>query len=363
MRIGVIGCGGISGAYLSHAPQYEVLEVVACADLIPERAQKSAQEYNVPTACSVDELLADESIELVVNLTLPQSHAQIALAAIEAGKHVYSEKPLGINRREGRQVIETARARGLRVGNAPDTFLGAGHQTARKLIDEGAIGRPVAAAACMLNRGHEHWHHNPQFYYEPGGGPLFDMGPYYVTDLMQLLGPVKRVTGSAVVAIPQRTITSEPLNGTTFQVQTPDHVSGTLEFESGCVATIIMSFAVIYHDFWPITIFGTEGTMRVLDPNGFDGPISVRRKGDEDWQQVEQNHCLGYSRAVGVADMAHAIATGRAHRANGDRAFAVLDVMQGVLDAGATGRAVDMQPGYERPAPLPTGLPEGVLDD
>lgn len=363
MRIGVIGCGGISGKYLSHAAQYEVLDVVACADLIPQRAEKAAQEYNVSTACSVDELLADESIELVVNLTLPQSHAQIAMAAIEAGKHVYSEKPLGINREEGRQVIEAARAKGLRVGNAPDTFLGAGHQTARKLIDEGAIGRPVAASAIYASLGHESWHSNPRFYYEPGGGPLFDMGPYYITDLMQLLGAVKRVTGSAVMAIPQRTITSEPLNGTTFQIETPDHISGTLEFESGCVATILMSFALVYHDFWPITIFGTEGTMRVLDPNGFDGPVSVRRKGDEDWQQVQQTHCLGYARAVGVADMAHAIATGRAHRAGGDQAFAVLDVMQGMLDAGATGRTVDMQQGYQQPAPLPTGLAQGVLDD
>lgn len=364
VRIGIIGCGNISGAYLTNARKFPILEVAACADLDIARAQARAKEFGVPKACSAEELLADPSIEIVVNLTIPAAHAAVALQAIEAGKHVVSEKPLGINRVEGQRILAAAKRKNVRVGCAPDTFLGAGHQTVRKLIDDGAIGRPVAATAYMMGHGHESWHPDPEFYYKPGGGPMFDMGPYYLTDLMQLLGPVKRVSGSASIAIPERIIGSQPKKGQKIKVETPDHITGTAEFENGCIATVIMSFAVWNaHNAAPITIYGTEGTIMVPDPNGFDGVPRLWRSAEQgDYKEVPLTHCTGYGRSVGVADLAHAIRSGRKHRANGEQAFAVLDVMEGFLDAGRTGKAYQVIASYERPAPLPAGLALGEMD-
>src|SRR5438046_2477082 len=228
VRVGVVGTGAISGAYLGMAKNFALVEIVACADVNPDAARQKAQEFQIPRVCSVDELLADRSIEMVLNLTIPKAHVPIGLRAIEAGKHTYAEKPLGIDREEGRKLLDAARKKNLRVGCAPDTFLGAGIQTARKMIDDGTIGRPVAFTAFMMGRGHEHWHPNPQFYYERGGGPMFDMGPYYLTALLNLLGPVKRISGMAAIEIPERTITSEPLRGRKIDVQTPDPVCGLM---------------------------------------------------------------------------------------------------------------------------------------
>src|SRR5687768_4851331 len=294
VRTGVIGCGAISGAYLGMAQNFPIVRVAACADLNMDAARAAADKYNVPRACSVDELLADDSIELVLNLTIPKAHVPIALRAIETGKHTYAEKPLGIDRGEGRTVIDAARRRGVKVGCAPDTFLGAGIQTARKLIDDGAIGMPVAFTAFMLGRGHEHWHPSPEFYYEPGGGPMFDMGPYYLTALLNLLGPVKRISGMASIALPTRTITSEPKKGKKITVETPDHVVGTMEFENGAVGTIIQSFAMAHapdQEKQPIRVYGTTGTMRVPDPNQFDGPVHVRGRDGAGWRRSEE--CRG----------------------------------------------------------------------
>jgi len=365
VKIGIIGCGNISGNYLTNARTFPILEVIACADLDLGRAQARAHEFNIPKACSVDELLMDESIEIVVNLTIPAAHALVAIQAIEAGKHVVNEKPLAVNRIEGKQVLDAARKKKARVGSAPDTFLGAGHQTARKLIDQGAIGRPVAATAYMMCRGHEGWHPDPEFYYKPGGGPMFDMGPYYITDLLQLLGPPKRVTGLASIAILERTIGSQPKQGQKIKVETPDHVTGTIEFENGCIATVIMSFATWYaQNSSPITIYGTEGSLILPDPNGFDGEVKIWRVGDQgkEYQTVTQTHRRGYGRSVGVADLAYAIRSGRKHRASGQQAYAVLDVMEGFLDTARTGKAYKVKAKYERPAALPEGLAEGELD-
>ena len=365
VRVGVVGCGAISGAYLAGARQFPVLKVVACADIDRAAAEAKAREFGVPRTCSVDELLRD-AIDVVLNLTVPKAHGLVGLAAVDAGKHTYSEKPLGVTRAEGRRLLDAAAAKGVRVGCAPDTFLGCGLQTARKLIDDGAIGRPVAFTAFMMNRGHETWHPNPQFYYEPGGGPMFDMGPYYLTALLNLFGPVRRLGGMASVAIPERTITSQPRFGTRIQVKTQDHVCGTMEFESGPVGTIIQSFAVhhpTYEQAHPITVYGTEGTMKVPDPNTFDGPVYVRRGGDAEWKEVPALFRKGYGRSVGLADMAYAIRTGRPHRASGELAFAVLDAMQGFFESSAGGTTYKPTATFRRPEPMPGQLPLGLLDD
>lgn len=365
VRVGVIGCGAISGSYLSMARQFPIVEIAAVADINPDAAHAKAREFQVPRVLSVDQLLADESIELVLNLTVPKAHVPVALRALEAGKHTYCEKPLGINREEGRAVLELARQKGLRVGCAPDTFFGAGIQTARKLIDDGAIGRPVAFTAFMMCRGHESWHPSPEFYYEPGGGPMFDMGPYYLTTLLNFFGPIRRVTGAASIAIPERIITSEPKRGKKITVQTPDHVCGTIEFVNGVVGTIIQSFATLHPTYdaeQPITVYGTEGTIRVPDPNRFDGPVHVRGANDPAWREAPQPFAKGYGRSVGVADMVYAIRTGRGHRASGEMAFAVLDAMQGFLDASATSRAHEPSVDFVRPAPLRAGAPFGTLE-
>lgn len=365
VNVGVVGCGAISAAYFKMAPKLPILRMAACADLDLERARSRAAEFGVPKACTVEELLADPEIEIVLNLTVPKAHVPVALQALKRGKHTYAEKPLGVDRAEGERLLKAMRERGLRVGCAPDTFLGAGIQTARKLIDDGAIGRPVAFTAFMMCPGHEHWHPSPEFYYEVGGGPMFDMGPYYLTALLNLFGPIRRLSGSASIAIPERTITSQPKFGKRMTVETPDHITGTLEFENGAVGTLITSFATMHpvHDRTnPITVWGTEGALKVPDPNGFDGPVFLRLKADEEWREVPHTHPEGYGRAVGIADMAHALRSGRPHRCSAELAFAVLDAMQGFLDSSESGQFHTPAIHPERPAPMPTDLPFGVLD-
>lgn len=365
IRMGVVGCGAISGAYLGMAKNFPIVELVACADLDMEKARAKAAEFGVPKVWGVDRLLESPEIDLVLNLTIPKAHVPTSLRAIENGKHTYSEKPLGVDRAEGLKLLEAAKKKNLLVGCAPDTFMGAGIQTARKLLDDGIIGRPVAFTALMMCPGHEHWHPSPEFYYQAGGGPMFDMGPYYLTALLNLFGPVKRLSGIASVAIPLRTITSKEKFGRTIEVQTPDHVCGMMEFENGAVGSLITSFATrfpTYDGRQPITIFGTEGTMRVPDPNTFVGPVHYRKKEDADWVEAPPQFVSGYGRSIGVADMAYALQSGRPHRANGQQAFAVLDLMQGFLDSSQSGRAVEPAGSYQRPAPMPAGLPFGVLD-
>ncbi len=356
MQVGVIGCGAISGAYFKHGKDLDAIEYVACADLLPEAAQKRADEFGVGKICTVAELLADDSVDAILNLTIPAAHAEISLRAIDAGKHVYNEKPLGATREEGKQIIDAAKAKGVRVGCAPDTFFGAGHQTARKLIDDGAIGKPVAVVAFMMCRGHESWHPNPEFYYAPGGGPMFDMGPYYLTDMIQLLGPIRRVTGSTAVCIDPRTITHNKSGkeGKQIKVETPDHVAGTIDFASGAVGTIITSFAVSAATLPRIQVYGTDGTLDVPDPNGFDGEVKIKAAGDEDWRTVDPTHPTGYGRAAGLADMALAIEQNRPHRASGDLSYMALEAMQGFLESAESGQAVDITPSDCQPAPLTT---------
>jgi len=364
VRVGVVGCGAISAAYFKNAARLPILEMAACADLDRSKAEARAAEFGVARVLTVDELLADPDIEVVLNLTVPKAHAPIALEALARGMHTFAEKPLVIDRGEGRAVLDLAAETGLRVGCAPDTFLGAGIQTARKVIDDGGIGRPVGFTAFMMCRGHESWHPSPEFYYEVGGGPMFDMGPYYLTALLNLLGPVRRISGGASIAIPERTITSEPKRGKTITVETPDHVCGTMEFVNGAVGTLITSFAVAHGEYdrkLPITIYGTEGALKVPDPNGFDGSVQVRGLADAEWREVPHAFAAGYGRAVGLADMAHAIRSGREHRCSGEQAFTVLDLMQGFLDSAETGRSVEPKIPYERPRPMPYGAQFGEM--
>src|SRR5262249_39386971 len=232
----------------------------------------------------------DPEVELVVNLTIPNAHASICLRALESRKHVYVEKPLAINYSDGRMMMEYAKSWNLRVGAAPDTFMGSGLQTCRKLIDDGAIGEPIAATAFMLCHGHESWHPDPAFYYHQGGGPMFDMGPYYLTALVSLLGPVKRVTGSARITFAERTITSQPKHGEVIKVEVPTHVAGVLDFASGTIATIVTSFDVWSAEVPRIEIYGTHGTLSLPDPNTFGGPVRLRKSGEKDWTDVQITH-------------------------------------------------------------------------
>jgi predicted dehydrogenase len=362
-KIGVIGCGNISPAYFSNLKKFPCLEVVACADLDKSRAKARAKEFGIPKAMSVGALLKDPEIKLVVNLTIPKAHLAVGLKCLRNGKHTYSEKPFGLTRKEGQKLLAAAAAAKLRVGCAPDTVLGGGIQSCRKLIDDGLIGRPVAATAFMLCHGHEGWHPDPEFYYQPGGGPMFDMGPYYLTALITLMGPVKRVAGSTAITFPERTIRSQPKNGTVIKVEVPTHVAGLLEFHNGAVATLVTSFDVWHHHMPNIEVYGAEGSISVPDPNAFGGPIRVRTHADADWRDMPYSH--GYtdnSRGLGVADMVTAINANRVHRQSGELAFHVLDIMQALHESSVKGKFITLGSTCAQPKAMDHSLPAGVLD-
>ncbi len=363
-RIGIVGCGNISPAYFNGCKPYSVIEIVACADMAPEVAAEKAAQFQIPKVYTVDELLADESIDIVVNLTVPKVHAEVNLAGIAAGKNVHCEKPLATNRMDGLRTLEAAEEKGVRVGCAPDTFLGGGIQTCRKLIDDGWIGTPVAATAYFLSVGHERWHPAPDFFYQSGGGPMLDMGPYYLTALVNLLGPIVRVSGSARATFVTRTITHDgPRYGETIPVETPTHLAGTLDFANGAIVTVMMSFDVCSHQLPHIEIYGSEGTLQVPNPNIFGGPVLIRRRDSEEWSEMPHTHSDSVNRGVGVADMAYGLISGRPHRVNGKLACHVLDVMQAFEESSNAGRHVELTTTCERPAPLPMGLLPGILDE
>lgn len=351
LKIGIIGCGNISSIYMENCPKFPQLELVACADLDVERAQSQAEKFGVPKACSVEELLADPAIELVINLTIPKAHASVCIQALEAGKHVYTEKPLAVTREEGKQILETAKKHNLLVGSAPDTFLGAGIQTAINLIEQGEIGVPIGASAFMICRGHEHWHPDPAFYYDNGGGPMFDMGPYYLTALVALLGPIKRISGSTRISYQERTVLSTPKAGTKIEVSTPTHISGVIDFDSGVIGSITTSFdAFGGTSLPPIEIYGSEGTLLVPDPNTFGGPVKIRKRDEKEF--IEVPLAYGYSqnnRGLGVADMARAILEGGKYRANSELAYHVLEAMHGFHDSSDSGKHYIMESTCERP--------------
>jgi len=362
LRVGIIGCGAISPYYFNGCRPFPNIEIISCADMDQDRAAARAKEFNIAKSYSVAELLNDPAVDLVLNLTIPKAHAELNLRALAAGKHTYCEKPFALDTAEGRAVLALAKKKKLRVGCAPDTFLGAGGQTARRVIDAGEIGEPVAATAFMMGHGHESWHPSPEFYYKRGGGPMFDMGPYYVTALVNLFGPVRRVTGSTRKTFPTRTITSQPLQGTVVTVDVPTHYAGVVDFANGAVGTIIQSFDIWAHTLPCIEVHGTLGSLRVPDPNGFGGQVFIRKPGDKDWREVAHEHRTDVARGCGVADMARAIQTNRPHRVSGELAFHVLDIMSAFEDASTKNKHVTLKSTCSRPAALPTGLQVGELD-
>ncbi|WP_249336269.1 Gfo/Idh/MocA family protein [Sinomonas gamaensis] len=354
MNIGIVGCGKIVSQYLESFRRLEGVRLAAVADLDPERAQAVAEEYgNGVRALSVEELLAADDVDLVLNLTIPAAHAEVALAAIAAGKAVYGEKPLAATTGEARKVLEAAREAGVVVGCAPDTVLGTGIQTARKAIDDGVIGAPVAATATMVTPGHERWHPNPDFYYQPGGGPLLDMGPYYVSALVTLLGPVVSVVGAASHTRSERTIGSGPRAGEKVPVTVDTHVTGVLVHESGVLSTLVMSFDAVATTSSNIEVHGPLGTLAVPDPNHFDGDTRVYRLDGSEWETLPVSAgYAGSGRGYGIADLA-ATPQGQEPRASGTLAYHVLDVMESLLDSAHTGKAVAVESRADRPAPVP----------
>jgi len=352
LGIGVIGCGNISMTYLRNAALFGEVELRACADISADMSTLRAREYGI-RALDVDALLADPEVDLILNLTIPAVHYDVTLSALSAGKHVFTEKPLATSAADGRKLVAEAKRRALQLGSAPDTFLGAAGRRARRLMDKGAIGRPVTGTAFMMGRGMEHWHPNPQFYYQPGGGPVFDMGPYYLTMLVNLLGPVKSVVALATKGQEERRITAEgPFQNTTFTVGTPTNVLSLLEFHSGATVNFGASWDVFRHSNHPIELHGTEGSLRLPDPDTFGGTVSLSERGAE-WRNFESDGELygalnwpyaapdrANYRMLGVADLVRALEDGRAPRASGDLALHVLEIMEAILASGESRSSV-----------------------
>lgn len=353
VKLGVVGCGNISEIYLQNLCSFGDVEVVAISDMDLERARARAQQFGIPRALTVEALLEEPDIEAVLNLTIPKAHFEVAMAALEAGKSVYNEKPLAVELEEARKILELAGEKALRVGCAPDTFLGAALQTSRQLIDTGAIGTPVGATAFMISHGHEDWHPDPTFYYQAGGGPMFDMGPYYLTALVTLIGPIRRVTGSAQISFRERTVTSPPKFGTTIRVEVPTNIATVVDFANGAVGTMLMTFDVWRAGLPRMEIYGSEGTLRIPDPNNFGGTVELWRHDAREWRAMPLvNDLTANLRGLGVADMARAMRDKRSHRANGEIAYHVLEIMHAAHDASREERHIKLVSTCERPAPL-----------
>ena len=353
LRVGIVGIGNISGIYFKNLAAFEATTVVAVADLDPARAEAAAREQGVPNVLTPEELVAHPEVDLVLNLTIPAAHGPVALSAVRNGKHVYNEKPLSIDLSQARELVQAAKDKGVRVGCAPDTFMGQGIQTAIAALESGAIGDVVAATAAMRSPGPEGWHPSPEFFFKRGGGPMLDMGPYYLTALVALLGPAKRTTGIVRASFPVRTVGSGPLQGSEIAVETPTHVAGVIEYALGPLAELTTSFDI--HHGWgnAITIYGSKGTMKVPDPNNFKGDVMVRGAKDEEWTLVEPKHAYGEnSRGLGVLDIALAIRDGRPHRASGELALHVLETMLSFERSSTEGRHVTLETSPARPAPL-----------
>jgi predicted dehydrogenase len=370
LGIGFIGTGNISSAYLRAITGHEamagfpVLDIRGLADMRPEASAARAAEFGLQSM-SIDAMLADPEVQLIVNLTIPRAHVEVGLKCLAAGKHVYSEKPLGITYAEGRTLLDTANKAGLRIGSAPDTFLGGPHQQARSVVDSGALGQLIGGTAFFQCPGHESWHPDPAFYYDIGGGPVLDMGPYYITDLVNLLGPVARVSAMSSRLRTERTVTSEPKKGQVMPVKVDTHVTGALGFANGAIVQVGLSFDVAAHKHVPLELYGTEASLIVPDPNHFGGDVELRKRGrDESWTQIPviQPFADGNYRSLGVADMAHGILNDRPHRANGDLALHVLEVLEAFETASRDGRTIDIKTPVERPDPLATSLSNGALD-
>lgn len=353
MRVGVLGCGNIAPIYLKNLGSFEETEVVAVADTDPARAKSRAEEYGIAQALSPDQLLADSDVELVLNLTPAGAHYATSKAALEAGKHVYTEKPLATTNEEAAELVALAEGKGLSLGCAPDTVLGAGIQTCRRLIDDGAIGEVVGVQAFMMGRGPEGWHPDPDHFYKAGGGPLFDMGPYYVTALVTLLGPIARASGLAKITFPTRTIGSEKRRGEKVPVEVPTHVTSLFELASGVPAQLTTSFDVAAHRMPCYEIYGSKGTLAVPDPNTFGGPVKLWAEG-KDWEEVPLTHPWPENgRGLGLRDLIQARSEGRTGRCDATVAQHVLAAMWASLSSSEAGRTVAVEPQISRPDAMP----------
>jgi predicted dehydrogenase len=377
-NVGLLGCGDVSDIYFETCKTLEILQITACASLHLENARKKALKHGIPKACSIEQLIGDSELDIILNLTVPEAHEELTLAALEAGKHVYSEKPLAADLAGGRRILSAARSKGLQVGCAPDTFLGGRLQTCRRVLDEGLIGDPLGAAAFMVCHGHE-WHHpNPAFFYQKGGGPLLDMGPYYLTALVSLLGPAVRCCGLAKRGFSERAVESGARRGETLRVEVPTHVCGSVEFEVGALATIVTSFDVWDSQLPRIEIYGTKGTLCLPDPdpldgpNLFGGPVWVKTKeksrwcglpragGLDEWEEVPaQHHYNRNSRGLGLVDLAYAIRNGRPARAGAQMAYHCLEIAHGLLRSSEQTRYYRLRSSCTRPASLPIDFPDG----
>jgi predicted dehydrogenase len=348
-RVGIIGSGNVTHFYLTGAAKFPSLELAACADLDPERARALAARGGFP-AMPVEAILADPTIDVALVLTPPAAHAPVAMAAIEAGKHVYSEKPLATSRQDAHGLLDAARAAGVRVGAAPDTFLGGGLQTARMVIDDGLIGTPLVATAAVSHTGPERWHHDPRIFYAPGGGPVLDVGPYYVTALVNLLGPVSAVAAVGRGVGSERLVAAGPLAGTTVTADVPTTVIGTLTFASGVIGSLFASFDTAGSRVPHVEIHGTAGSLSLGDPNHFSGEVRFRALGSETWEDIPLRFPSDVERGIGLADMVDAIAAGRPHRASGELAYHVLDVLLSLEEATTSGRTESVTSRVDRPA-------------
>ncbi|EJJ31502.1 Gfo/Idh/MocA family protein [Rhizobium sp. CF142] len=362
LKVGIIGCGNISDTYLGNRSLFRDLCYTACADLRPEAAAARAETFGLQ-ALSVDALLARDDIDIVLNLTVPAAHAEISLRAIEAGKHVFSEKPMAVSLSQGRAMLEAAEERGLRVGMAPDTVLGPGLQIARRLVDEGRIGKVVNGLAAVLSHGMEDWHPSPEFFFKQGGGPVLDLGPYYISALVQLLGPIRQVQAVGSIGNTERIVTAEgPMKGRSIKVETFTTLNALLSFHSGVDIPFLASWDVWSSDLRPIELHGAEGSLRVPDPNGFGGVVAYCGRGG-DFTEIDTsgmpfgadnrlwNGQLPYScyRGLGMADMASSLKWGVAHRCSAELGFHTLEVLLALEEAARSHRAVIVSSTCERP--------------
>ncbi|MDO4337074.1 MAG: Gfo/Idh/MocA family oxidoreductase [Eubacteriales bacterium] len=379
-RVGVIGCGNIAQVYLEDFEKSyrRQITVAACADIVPEKARETAEKYGVPKACTPEELVRLPEVDIVLNLTVPAVHNSINRMALEAGKHVYCEKPLALSLEDAKVTLDLAKKKGLRVACAPDTILGPAIQTSRKLLDDGWIGTPFAASTNITGWGPETWHPNPGFFYQYGGGPLLDMGPYAVAALVNLFGPMKRMQCIATKALDERMIYSDPRKGERIPVEVPTHYSGSAQMANGVVVGMTMSFDTWKSSLPPLEIYGTEGTLQVPHPADFAGKIRLYRANGiidelegrgaveekDRWYEIPAilGGSVGNRRGIGVADLAAAIRQGRPHRTGEDFILHCTEILLSFDQAVKDGGAYEFTTVCKRPERMPTGLEIGQVD-
>ncbi len=369
LGVGIVGCGNISSIYMQNMPSFAGIRLVGCADMRPETAQAQAEKFGIE-AMTIEALLARNDIDIVVNLTTPNAHFEVSNAALGAGKHVFGEKPICVEAEHARKLVAEATRRGLKIGCAPDTFLGAGGRLAREIIDSGKIGRVLSGTCFLMSHGMEHWHPDPEFFFKLGGGPILDMAPYYLGALVNLLGPVARVQARTSAGFAERLVTSEgPRKGHRIKVETPTTAMAIVEFAAGADVVFTMSWDVWRHGHPPIELYGTDGSLRVPDPNFFGGAVehterggdwivsdsSERPFGKPNWRSPNWAPSLpdrANYRCLGIADLASSVTRDTPHRTSGALASHVLDTMHAILEAGQTGMAVNISSHIERPATL-----------